>query len=171
MYHRGSAQNAGVYSRLLGGRRPFARAALSGSALYPQVRGSVEFYATPIGVVVCTEISGLPYEAGMPCSSQIYGMHIHNTGTCTGGVDEPFSDAGAHFDKGMCEHPYHAGDLPTLFGNEGYAWSAVLTNRFSPEDIMGRSVIVHRDADDMKTQPSGASGERIACGIITRTGY
>jgi Cu-Zn family superoxide dismutase len=36
---------------------------------------------------------------------------------------------------------------------------------------MGRAVIIHRDADDMKTQPAGASGERIACGIITRIGY
>ena len=131
----------------------------------------VEFFATPMGVVVCTDVSGLPYDKDTPRTLQIYGMHIHNTGKCTSSSEDAFSDAGAHFDKSGCEHPYHSGDLPSLFGNNGYAWGAVLTGRFSPEDIIGRTVIVHRDADDMKTQPSGASGERIACGIITRIGY
>ena len=168
MYYRGSTSNRGVYSRLLSGRSPFARAELSGSSKYPKAGGMVEFFSTPIGVVVCTEVSGLPYDKDSSCSSQIYGMHIHNTGKCTGGSEDPFSDAGAHFDKSGCEHPYHSGDLPSLFGNDGYAWGAVLTDRFAPEDIMGRSVIIHRNADDMKTQPSGASGERVACGIIMR---
>ena len=171
MYYRGSTSNKGVYSKLLSGRSPFAKAELSGSMKYPKIKGMVEFFSTPMGVVVCTDVSGLPYDKDTPGSSQIYGMHIHNTGKCTGSTEEPFSDAGAHFDKSGSEHPYHSGDLPPLFGNDGYAWGAVLTNRFAPEDIMGRSVIIHRDADDMKTQPAGASGERIACGIITRIGY
>ena len=171
MYYRRGVSAGGAYSKLLSGRSPFASAELWGSSKYQGIKGKVEFFSTPIGVVVCTEISGLPYDRGALCASQIYGMHIHNTGKCTGSAEEPFSDAGAHFDRGGCEHPYHSGDLPSLFGNDGYAWGAVLTNRFSPEDIIGRSVIIHRDSDDMKTQPSGASGERIACGIITRIGY
>ena len=171
MYYRGSASNKGAYSKLLSGRAPFARAELSGSVKYPKIRGTVEFFATPMGVVVCTDVSGLPYDEDTPRRSQIYGMHIHNTGKCTGTGEEPFSDAGPHFDMSGGEHPYHSGDLPPLFGNDGYAWGSVLTNRFSPEDIMGRAVIIHRDADDMISQPAGASGERIACGIITRIGY
>lgn len=171
MYYRSSASNKSVYSKLLSGRSPFAKAQLSGSAKYPKINGVVEFFATPMGVVVCTDVSGLPYDQDTPRTLQIYGMHIHNTGKCMGTSDEPFSDAGSHFDMTGGEHPYHSGDLPSLFGNDGYAWGAVLTNRFSPEDIMGRAVIIHRDADDMITQPAGASGERIACGIITRIGY
>lgn len=171
MYHRGAVSKGGAYSRLLLGRHPFARAELSGSLAYADIRGTVEFFSTPLGVVVCTEVSGLPYDKDACTASQIYGMHIHNTGKCTGGEGAPFSDAGEHFDTSGLPHPYHSGDLPTLFGNNGYAWGAVLTNRFTPEDIIGRAVIIHRDADDMKTQPSGASGERVACGAITRIGY
>ena len=171
MYYRSGASKAGTYSKLLSGRSPFARAEVAGSSRYPEIKGKVEFFSTPVGVVVCTEISGLPYGKETPPHSQIYGMHIHNMGKCTGADDEPFSDAGSHFDNTGGEHPYHSGDLPSLFGNDGYAWGAVLTNRFLPEDVMGRSVIIHRFTDDMKTQPAGASGERIACGIITRIGY
>ena len=171
MYHRGGTSNKGVYSKLLCGRSPFAKAELSGSSEYPNVRGTVELFSTPLGVVVCTEVSGLPYDKDARGTSQIYGMHIHNTGKCTGSADAPFSDAGAHFDMSGLPHPYHSGDLPSLFGNNGYAWGAVLTNRFAPEDIMGRAVIIHRDDDDMRAQPSGSSGERVACGVITRIGY
>lgn len=171
MYYRSGESRGGAYAKLLSGRSPFAKAELSGSLKYPDIKGTVEFFSTPMGVVVCTDVFGLPYDKESPRTSQIYGIHIHNTGKCTGSADEPFSDAGAHFDMTDGEHPYHSGDLPPLFGNNGYAWGAVLTNRFSPEDIMGRSVIIHRDADDMRTQPAGASGERVACGIITRIGY
>ena len=168
MYHRNPALRSSIYSKLLCGRHPFARAELLGGASYPDLRGQVEFFSTPIGVAVCTEIFGLPYDKGSPCASQIYGLHIHNTGKCTGSAEAEFSDAGEHFDRSGCPHPYHSGDLPSVFGNKGYAWGAVLTDRFTPEDIIGRSLILHRDPDDMKTQPSGTSGARIACGIITQ---
>ena len=168
MYYRNPTIKNSSYSKLLDGRRPFAHADISGSFAYPKINGGVDFFSTPLGVVVCTEVSGLPYDKEVRAGAQIYAQHIHNAGKCTGGADTPFSEAGEHFDKSGYPHPYHSGDLPSLFGNRGYAWSAVLTNRFSPEDIIGRSVIIHRSADDMTTEPSGASGERIACGIITR---
>ncbi|MBQ8141287.1 MAG: superoxide dismutase family protein [Clostridia bacterium] len=165
MYHRTTGNRTGAYSYLICGRRPFARAELKGSYEYPAINGTVDFFATPAGIVVSSEVFNLPYDEEKPCSSQIYGFHIHKVGKCTGG-EEPFSDAGEHFDKDDCQHPYHSGDLPPLFGNHGYAWSAVLSDRFSPEDVVGRSVIVHLHADDMHTAPSGNSGRRIACGII-----
>lgn len=166
MYYRTNNNGAQTYSSLLSGRRPFARAELKGSSEYPAIVGTVDFFATPLGVVVSTQVSGLPYDSEAPCAPQIYGFHIHNAGKCTGTAQEPFSDAGAHYDKRGCTHPSHSGDLPPLFGNQGYAWGAVLTDRFFPEDIMGRSVIVHSEADDMRTDPAGNSGRRIACGII-----
>lgn len=166
MYHRTAQSKTGSYSSLLRGRRPFARAELRGSAEYPTINGTVEFYSTPMGVVVSAEVRDLPYDKDSPCSPQIYGFHIHNAGKCTGTVEEPFSEAGSHFSKSNCPHPSHSGDLPPLFGNQGYAWCAFLTGRFSPEDIMGRSVIVHSAPDDLKSDPSGSSGKRIACGVI-----
>ena len=80
--------------------------------------------------------------------------------------NEPFSDAGGHYSKVSAGHPFHSGDLPPLFGNDGYAWYAVLTDRFSIEDIIGRTVIIHADPDDFTSQPSGKSGKRIACGVV-----
>ena len=76
----------------------------------------------------------------------------------------------SHYDPDGCEHPCHAGDLPPLFGNDGYALSLFLTNRFSVEEVTGRVVIIHSHPDDLTTGPSGNSGEKIACGVIRRTG-
>lgn len=63
-------------------------------------------------------------------------------------------------------HPSHAGDLPPLLGNNGYAWSAFLTKRFTIEEILGKSVVIHAMRDDFTSQPSGNSGEKIGCGVI-----
>ena len=165
MYYRSRENKSGAYAGLICGRVPFAKADIKGSAEYPAINGIVNFFSTPVGIVVNAEIFNLPYnkENGR---SQIYGFHIHNIGRCTGSGDEPFSDAGSHFDNRGSEHPYHSGDLPPLFGNGGYAWSATLTDRFAPEDILGRSIIIHMERDDLKTDPSGNSGRRIACGVI-----
>lgn len=43
-----------------------------------------------------------------------------------------------------------------------------LTDRFKVDDVIGRTVIIHDKPDDFTTQPSGNSGEKIACGIINR---
>ena len=51
----------------------------------------------------------------------------------------------------------------------GFAWMAVLTDRFRVPDILGRTVIVHSQPDDFTTQPSGNAGAKIACGVITPT--
>ena len=81
-------------------------------------------------------------------------------------MQEPFADAMQHFDLADCVHPHHAGDLPPLFGNDGLAVSAFLTNRFSVDEVLGRTVIIHDHPDDFTTQPSGNSGTKIACGVI-----
>ena len=54
----------------------------------------------------------------------------------------------------------------TLLSNDGYAWFAVYTNRFSPAQAVGKTVIIHADPDDYRTQPAGNAGARIACGTI-----
>ena len=55
--------------------------------------------------------------------------------------DEPFKDAGAHFNPCDCPHPYHKGDLPPLFGANGKAFSMFMTNRFKVCDVIGKTVV------------------------------
>lgn len=157
--------NTWRFSRLMERYRPAAKAILKGSPDHPEINGNVCFHQTKHGVIVVAEVFGLPFKKDN-CSGEIYAFHIHEGNSCTGNENNPFADAGGHYNPNNCEHPFHAGDLPPLFGNDGYAWSAVLTNRFSIEDIKGRTVVIHRDPDDFTTQPSGKSGARIACGKI-----
>ena len=56
--------------------------------------------------------------------------------------------------------------MPPLFGNQGHAFSAILTDRFSLSDVIGKTVIIHGNPDDFTTQPAGNAGEKLACGDI-----
>ena len=145
--------------------RPQAVAHMRGSDAYPDICGTVQLFQTPCGVLVRAEICGLPHENG-PCSGRVFGFHIHEGCSCAGDMSDPFSGAMAHYNPCGCEHPQHAGDLPPLFENCGCAFSVVLTNRFRVSEVIGKTVIIHARPDDFTTQPSGSSGERIACGII-----
>ena len=100
------------------------------------------------------------------CRKPIFGMHIHSGGVCCGNHEDPFADALGHDNPDNCQHPFHAGDLPPLFGNDGHALSVFLTDRFSCSSIIGKTIIIHAHPDDFLTQPSGHSGEKIACGPI-----
>lgn len=147
---------------------PQAQAEVTGSESFPDISGWVRFYQTDDGVIVYAEICGLPL-SGQPCQGRIFGFHIHQGTDCGGSGEEPFPHAMSHYNPGDCQHPHHAGDLPPLFGSNGLAISACLTNRFLVEDIIGRVVIIHDHPDDFTTQPSGNSGTKIACGVIQRT--
>jgi len=147
--------------------RPQAAASIAGSENYPGLSGTVRFYQTRAGVIVLAEICGLPY-SDLPCHEQVFGFHIHEGSGCGGNMDDPFADAMSHYDTYGCEHPHHAGDLPPLFGNNGVALSLFLTRRFSVDEVVGKTVIIHDKPDDFTTQPSGSSGTKIACGVIRR---
>lgn len=146
---------------------PGARANVMGSTEYPEINGVVDFYETDQGVIVMTQVFGLPYTPGN-CNEKVFAMHIHAGGSCTGNAEDPFANADGHYNPGNCPHPMHAGDLPPLFGNRSYAWQAVLSDRFTIDEIIGKTVIIHANRDDFTTQPSGDSGPKIACGIIKR---
>ena len=141
---------------------PAALAHISGGA-ESSVGGTVAFYPRETGTLVVANIYGLPFEAERSCASRIFGFHSHEGGACT---PPAFEDAGGHFNTEGCEHPQHAGDLPPLFGCRGEAYLAVLTDRFSVSDVVGRTVVIHDAPDDFTTQPSGHSGMRIGCGVI-----
>ncbi len=149
-------------------RRPSAYANIFGSAAYPEISGLVSFYQLRDGVVLVAEVNGLPYTE-QPCDPGVFAFHIHNGSLCTGNAEDPFANTGGHYNPGNCPHPAHAGDLPPLFGNQGYAFMAVYTNRFTVNEIINRTIIIHASPDDFTTQPSGNSGKKIACGQIKRT--
>lgn len=158
--------NVHLIPALLG--RPQAQASIAGSESFPDITGWVRFYQTNLGVIVYAEVGGLPHSS-RPCQERIFGFHIHQGAGCGGSGDEPFPHAMSHYNPMDCQHPYHAGDLPPLFGNSGLAVSAFLTDRFLVEDVIGKVVILHDRLDDFTTQPSGSAGTKIACGVIQRT--
>lgn len=160
VYFTGDARLCGLSKR-----KPSAAAHVVGSKSYPGLEGVVRFYQEKSGVYVVSSFTGLPVGASSSPAS-VFAMHIHNGGSCTGNQEDPFADAGSHYNPGNVPHPSHAGDLLPLFGNDGRAWSAFLTNRFTARDILGKVVIVHAGPDDFTTQPSGNAGAKIACGII-----
>lgn len=131
------------------------------------------------------------------------GFHIHATGVCdpaavdpATGATVPFFSAGGHYNPGVTTHGSHGGDMPVLQVNDdGSAWSRFETDHFDVEDIIGRAVIVHRDADNFGNVPVGSgatqytanstgttnatatgltantgnAGPRYACGVIEAT--
>lgn len=139
---------------------PLTSAKINGSEKFPQISGNVWLYASCEGSLVVTEICGLPKD------TPFFALHIHNGKACIGNETAPFADAGSHLNFKDTSHPNHTGDLPVLLNNNGYAWSAVYTNRFKPCDVKGYPVIIHSKPDDYRSQPSGDSGEKIACGIF-----
>lgn len=151
-----------------------AIAYIEGARDYPKINGTVKFLKSPDGTWIEAEIFGLPdFDQGELTGEQTgpFAFHIHEKDTC-GAVysDTPFLAAGGHWNPDGQPHGNHAGDLPVLFSNGGTAKMLFFTNRFFPEDVVGRSVIIHRSPDDYKTQPS-AGGVRIACGRIEKSGF
>lgn len=130
-----------------------------------KVQGAVEFVQTQKGIWVHAEVMGL--------SPGLHGFHIHEFGDCSAPNG---ASAGGHFNPKKKPHAgpeaenRHVGDLGNL---EADKKGRAVYRRFFPgmklegkEGIIGRSVIVHEKEDDLKSQPAGAAGERVACGVI-----
>jgi len=103
-----------------------------------------------------------------------HGIHVHEKGDCSA---SDASSAGGHFAHGSEQHAgptdagHHDGDLGNLEADsDGNATWTITTDSLSigkgDKDIIGKSIVIHGDPDDLKTQPSGNSGGRIACGVI-----
>lgn len=139
-------------------KRPAAIARIKGGKMAAGLSGVVKFHQTHGGILVEANIYGLPNN-----DNGFYGFHIHNGSACAG---EGFSSTGGHYDPVGMPHPRHAGDLPPLLSNGGKAYLQVLTDRFSIPDVIGRTVVIHSQPDDFRSQPAGNAGEKIACGTI-----
>ena len=128
-------------------------------------------YLRPVqtGVQVYGRLTGLS-------AGKIVALHIHETGSC----HEMGKAAGGHFNPADKPHGHpdtadsHAGDLPNMTADsQGVAHINYVNNKISvamagPNSVYRRAFIVHAGADDYTTQPSGGSGDRIACGIIEK---
>lgn len=158
------SEKAAVLTRVMG-TQPMAIAYLKGDNTHRDIKGKVSFYPVLGGTLFCIDVSGLPVESGS-CNGKFFGMHIHEGAKCVGNEEDPFSMADGHYNPYNCEHPRHAGDLVPIFSKNGYAWAAFFTENFTVSEILGRTFIIHSSPDDFTTQPSGNSGNKIACGEI-----
>lgn len=131
--------------------------------------GTVTFVQKGDKVMINAKVSGLAPGG--------HGFHIHEKGDCSASDG---TSAGGHFNPSGKPHgdphatDHHAGDLPMLqadaSGNATLsAELGVMTVGSGVTDIVGKSVIVHKDPDDFKTQPTGNSGARVACGVINKS--
>ncbi len=130
-----------------------------------QVQGVVTFEKTDKGIKIIADVSGL--------TPGKHGFHIHEFGDCSAA---DYTSAGPHFmtegeSHGAPADPMrHRGDMGNLEADaNGKAHLEWVDNGISfsgPNSILGRSVIIHANEDDLKTQPTGNAGARIACGII-----
>ena len=139
---------------------PKAIATVDGGEDYPGLKGMVRFFRSSNGTILEVEVTGLP-----ETDTGFFALHIHEGKSCSG---KDFSETGGHWNPYKTMHPKHAGDLPPLLSNHGKAYMKVFTDRFFIEEIIGKTVIIHSDPDDFRTQPSGNAGTKIACGVIQK---
>ena len=143
-----------------------AMAQIRGGNGYPDLNGTATFTQTDKGVLVTIKVSRLPRDK--ICNGGIFALHIHEGENCTGNKEDQFANAKTHYNPYGCPHPYHAGDLPPLIGNDGFAYMSVLTNRFKIDEIINKVIVIHENKDDFTTQPSGNAGKKIGCGKIVK---
>ena len=139
---------------------PAAVAQIQGGLEAPRLSGCVQFYQENGCVLIVARISGLPES-----ETGFFGFHIHQGESCSG---TDFSGTGSHYNPARQVHPKHAGDLPPLLQCRGNAYLSLRTDRFSVNDMIGRTVVIHSGPDDFRTQPAGNAGKKIACGVIRK---
>ncbi len=132
--------------------------------------GRAVFTATPGGVLLDLSLTAVP--------PGVHAVHIHAAGKC-----EPpdFKSAGAHLNPDQTKHGLmnsegpHAGDLPNIHVPAGGKLEVEILDPLvsigqeaALLDADGSALVIHAGPDDYKTDPAGNSGDRIACGVITK---
>ena len=133
--------------------------------------GTAQLSGSGTGITISIALTGLPVGT--------HGVHLHMVGKCDG---PDFTSAGGHLNPEGHQHGTenpagaHLGDLPNVtIGADGTGTvSATLHGSRDADlpaifDADGTAVVVHAMADDYRTDPSGNSGARIACGVLTRS--
>lgn len=158
-----------------------------GSSDAPRIRSAVAEMRSATGVrfgtlTLSPGVAGVRIDGaltGVPAG--VHGIHFHQVGRCDG---PDFTSAGPHLNPGGAAHGLdnprgpHAGDLPNVTANtNGQMIVDIATSRVTLSftgsaalfDADGTALVIHADADDQRSDPAGNSGERIACGVITRS--
>jgi len=130
-----------------------------------QAHGTVYFTRVKDGVRIDGEVTGLTPGA--------HGFHIHEKGDCSA---PDASSAGGHYNPMKMPHgspssaQRHLGDFGNIEANtSGLAKFSRIDHAATldgPNSIIGHAVVVHADPDDLKSQPAGNAGKRVACGVI-----
>ena len=140
---------------------PRSGSSVSGTVSFRKVGGKVRIEARVAGLT--------PGE---------HGFHVHESGDCSA---PDATSAKGHFNPAGKAHGHHggsdrhAGDMPNLVADNGgkatlTADLDMLALNEGPAGIVKRSVVIHADPDDYKSQPAGNSGKRVACGTIRMVG-
>ena len=152
----------GLQSTALGADESTKAIAVLSSASGSKVTGTVTFTKSGDGVKVVAEVSGL--------TPGKHGFHVHEFGDCSA---PDATSAGGHFNPTNDPHAghdadkRHMGDLGNLEADaSGKARVDLTDKKMKLDAIVGKAVIVHEKADDLKTQPTGDAGGRVACGVI-----
>lgn len=138
--------------------------------------GTAEFAEGPDGVTTTVNLQ----QGQKAVGPGEHGVHIHEKGDCS---SADFKSAGEHFNPQSKEHGFqnpkgaHAGDLPNIKVNQDGSASAqaktdqvtLSSGKTSLFGSDGTALVIHAKADDLKTDPSGDSGDRQACGVIQKT--
>jgi Cu-Zn family superoxide dismutase len=150
-----------------------ATATLQGSPEDTDFKGTITLTPEGDGVRVVAHLEGVDQNGQ-------HGFHVHETGDCSHGEgDKHFTSAGGHFNPTNTEHacpptePRHAGDLGNIEVTNGTGHLETSTNLLSltgTSSVVGKAIILHANADDCKTQPTGNAGDRLACGVVTMGG-
>jgi Cu-Zn family superoxide dismutase len=131
--------------------------------------GTATLSADPKGVKITLDVKGL--EAGD------HAIHVHETAKCDG---PDFKSAGGHFNPDHKEHGMdnakgpHAGDMPNFTVDaKGVSKASVVAPNVTLDEgahgiLKGTALVIHAKPDDMKTDPSGSAGDRVACGVIKK---
>ena len=149
----------------VGAQEPTKEIAVLHPTAGSNVSGTVTFTKGPDNIQVVADLTGL--------TPGKHGFHVHEFGDCS---SPDGNSAGGHFNPTHKQHgapdaaDRHAGDLGNIeadaSGKAHLDWKDKVMKLSGPDSIVGRSVIVHVQEDDLKTQPTGNSGGRLACGVI-----
>jgi superoxide dismutase, Cu-Zn family len=129
------------------------------------VSGIITFTRVDNGIKIVADIQDL--------APGKHGFHIHECGDCSAADG---SSAGGHFNPDQKTHgspmdmTHHAGDMGNLeadpTGKAHFEYVDATISFEGTSSIIGRSIIIHKNEDDLKTQPTGNAGARVACGVI-----
>lgn len=134
-------------------------------------QGTASFEDTSDGLKVTLTLTSVPGDGS-------HGVHLHATGDCAAnagpdGGPVAHGAAGAHYNPTDAGHACppttarHAGDLGNISITNGGGTLELITKELTASQVIGRAIILHSAADDCATQPTGNSGSRIGCAVIT----